>query len=96
MKRYSKSVVSDDDLRIIIDLFKNREAIRKEADEKMQLSKSLESEAIKLRAEADKICNREIAEKFDLHKDFVWQLSRGQRMKERVRNIDPEFYMSRE
>jgi hypothetical protein len=85
-----------DDLRLVIELIKERERLYKEAYECSDLIDQLKQKRSELKRQAKLLTCEIIADKFDLNKDVVYCIGRGISFKPEIALIDPGFYYRRQ
>jgi len=95
MPAHKKYEVTDEDLRLTIELVKERDRLLALANEQAEIMRDAEREMIRLRREARDLSNRSIAEKIEIGEHTVWRISNCQIMQDAIEAIDPEFYFSR-
>ncbi len=92
MPAHKKFEISDDDLRLVISLIKERNRLYDEAKKQEEILRHHEKQMLQLRSEARMLSCKHIAEKIELNKDIVFKISTCQMLRDEIDAVDPDFY----
>ncbi len=87
--------VSTEDIRLCIELLKERDRLYAEADRLAEIVNETERRMVNLRRQARALSCQDIAQKLDLNKDIVFRISKRTYMPDEIEIIDPEYFFSK-